>query len=152
MWIGTYGGLSLLEHDRLASWTERDGLPSNSVRALYLDRAGVLWIGTYDGGLGRFENGKFTAVTVKDGLYNNGVFQILEDDAGSFWMTSNRGIHRVSKAQLNAFAAGTLSAVSSSSYGRSDGMLSEECNGGIGRRASARETVASGCRRRTALR
>ena len=46
-------------------------------------------------------------------------------------MTSNRGIHRVSKAQLNAFAAGTLSAVSSSSYGRSDGMLSEECNGGI---------------------
>jgi signal transduction histidine kinase/ligand-binding sensor domain-containing protein len=131
LWIGTYGGLSLLEHDRLASWTERDGLPSNSVRALYLDRAGVLWIGTYDGGLGRFENGKFTAVTVKDGLYNNGVFQILEDDTGRFWMTSNRGIHRVAKAQLNAFAAGTLSAVSSSSFGKSDGMLSEECNGGI---------------------
>ena len=52
---------------------------------------------------------------MKHGLFNNGVFQILEDDAGAFWMTSNRGIHRVSKEQLNAFAAGTLSAVSSSS-------------------------------------
>ena len=50
---------------------------------------------------------------------------------GTFWMTSNRGIHRVAKEQLNAFAAGTLSAVSSSSYGKSDGMLNEECNGGI---------------------
>ncbi len=68
---------------------------------------------------------------MKHGLFNNGVFQILEDDAGAFWMTSNRGIHRVSKEQLNAFAAGTLSAVSSSSYGKSDGMLNEECNGGI---------------------
>ena len=131
LWIGTYGGLSLLENGRISSWTERDGLPSNSIRALYLDRDGVLWIGTYDGGLGRFQNGRFAAITVRGGLFNNGVFQILEDDSGTFWMTSNRGIHRVAKEQLNAFAAGTLSAVSSSSYGKSDGMLNEECNGGI---------------------
>jgi signal transduction histidine kinase/streptogramin lyase len=131
LWIGTYGGLSLFENGRFTSWTEREGLPSNSIRALYLDRDGVLWIGTYDGGLGRFQNGRLTTINVKHGLFNNGVFQILEDDAGAFWMTSNRGIHRVAKEQLNAFAAGRLSAVSSSSYGKSDGMLNEECNGGI---------------------
>ncbi|MEO7273189.1 MAG: two-component regulator propeller domain-containing protein [Vicinamibacterales bacterium] len=99
--------------------------------ALYRDRDNVLWIGTYDGGLNRFANQRFTSYTVKNGLYNNGVFQILEDDAAKFWMTSNRGIHRVAKEQLNALAAGTLTAVSSSSYGKSDGMRSEECNGGI---------------------
>ena len=87
--------------------------------------------GRTDGGLGRLQNGRLTAITVRNGLFNNGVFQILEDDAGEFWMTSNRGIHRVAKDQLNAFAAGRLSAVSASSYGKSDGMLTEECNGGI---------------------
>ena len=131
LWIGTYGGLSFFERGQFRSWTERDGLPSNSIRALYLDRDSVLWIGTYDGGLGRLQNGRLTAITVRNGLFNNGVFQILEDDAGEFWMTSNRGIHRVAKDQLNAFAAGRLSAVSASSYGKSDGMLTEECNGGI---------------------
>jgi signal transduction histidine kinase len=131
LWIGTYGGLSLFERGQITSWTERDGLPSNSIRALYLDRDGVLWIGTYDGGLGRLQNGRLTTITVRNGLFNNGVFQNLEDDSGGVWMTSNRGIHRVAKDQLNAFAAGRLSAVSASSYGKSDGMLTEECNGGI---------------------
>ena len=95
---------------------------------------------------------RLTSYTVKDGLYNNGVFQILEDDASTFWMTSNRGIHRVAKEQLNAFAAGTLTAVSSSSYGKSDGMRSEECNGGnlAGRRSRQRRdaVVADPGRRR----
>lgn len=131
LWVGTYGGLSLWHDGRVTSWTEHDGLPSNSIRALYLDRDGVLWIGTYDGGLGRFHEGRFTKVTIHDGLFNNGVFQILEDDAGTFWMTSNRGIHRVIKAQLDDFAAGRIRSVTAASYGSGDGMRSEECNGGI---------------------
>ncbi len=99
------------------------------MRALYEDREGVLWIGTYDGGLGRFKDGKFTRYTTKEGLFDNGVFQILEDGRGNFWMSCNRGIYRVSRQELNEFAEGKLAAIISIAYGKGDGMLSAECNG-----------------------
>jgi ligand-binding sensor domain-containing protein len=99
-------------------------------RALYQDQDGVLWIGTYDGGLGRFKDGKFTRYTTQEGLFNNGVFQILEDGRGHFWLSSNRGVYRVSKQEVNEFASGQRSFVTSVAYGKSDGMLNVECNGG----------------------
>ena len=131
IWIGCYGGLSSFFHGQFRRWTEADGLPSNSIRSLYEDRDGVLWIGTYDGGLGRLENGRLTRYTLGDGLFNNGVFQILEDSRGYLWMSCNRGIYRVAKSELNAFAQGKSHAISSVAYGKSDGMRNAECNGGL---------------------
>jgi signal transduction histidine kinase len=130
LWIGTYNGLTRLKNGHFTTWTERDGLPSDHVRALYDDAEDVLWIGTYDGGLGRLKDGTFTRFTVKEGLFNNGVFQILEDDHSNLWMSSNRGIHRANRKELNEFAEGRRRTFTSVSYGRSDGMLNIECNGG----------------------
>jgi ligand-binding sensor domain-containing protein len=109
----------------------RDGLPSNNVRSIYEDPPGVLWIGTYDGGLGRYSEGHWTSYTQKNGLFDNGVFQTLEDSRGNLWMSSNRGIYRVSKQQLNDVAAGKRKDVITASYGRADGMMNSECNGGL---------------------
>src|SRR5205823_2346593 len=64
------------------------------------------------------------------GLFNNGVFQILEDGRGNLWIGCNRGIYRVNRRELNEYAAGRRSVVSSVAYGTQDGMLSAECNGG----------------------
>ena len=131
LWAGGYGGLSRLRNGRIESWTEADGLASNTIRALYEDSQGVLWIGTYDGGLTRYEKGRFVSYTVRDGLFDNGAFQILEDARGNLWMSCNRGIYRVSKRQLNDFAAGKTSTISSVAYGKADGMRNVECNGGL---------------------
>ncbi|MCI0487136.1 MAG: histidine kinase [Blastocatellia bacterium] len=130
LWVGTYGGLVRYHNSQFTSYTESDGLSSNRVRSLYEDREGALWIGTYDGGLDRFKDGRFTRYTTDDGLFSNGVFQILEDDAGNFWMSSNQGIYRVSHRQLNDFAEGKLTRLTSISYGVRDGMRNSECNGG----------------------
>jgi ligand-binding sensor domain-containing protein len=146
LWIGGYGGLASLDQGRFKRWTEADGLPSNTVRCLYEDGDGVLWIGTYDGGLGRFKDGKFTSYTVRDGLFSDGVFQILEDDRGYLWMSCDRGIYRVSKQQLNAFAAGKRRTITSIAYGKSDGLRNAECNGGLwpdGHPSSRREALVS---------
>ena len=131
LWVGGYGGLSSLYNGQIQAWTDKAGLVSNTIRALYEDADGVLWIGTYDAGLGRFENGRFTKYTVREGLFNSGVFQILEDSRANFWMSSNQGIYRISKKQLNDFAAGKTRAVTSIAYGRRDGMRNVECNGGL---------------------
>ncbi|MFN0110124.1 MAG: two-component regulator propeller domain-containing protein [Blastocatellia bacterium] len=130
LWLGTYGGLSCWQNGRFTSLTEKDGLVSNRVRALYEDQDGSLWIGTYDRGLNRLLNGRLSSFTKKDGLFDDGVFVILEDGRGNLWMSCNRGIYRVSRTQLNDFAAGKRSNFTSIAYGKQDGMLSLECNGG----------------------
>ena len=131
LWIGGSGGLTRRHNGEFARWTERDGLPPGIVRSIYVDSESVVWIGTYDGGLGRLQHGKLTRYTTREGLFNNGVFQILEDARGYFWMSCNRGIYRVSKRELNEVAAGHRRSVVSVHYGRSDGLLNVECNGGL---------------------
>jgi hypothetical protein len=131
IWIGGYGGLTRLKGGQFTVWTERDGLPSDNIRTIYEDKDRVIWIGTYDGGLGRLKDGKFTRYRESNGLFNNGVFQILEDGRGNFWMSCNKGIYRVSKQELNNFAEGKLATIASVAYGKSDGMLNVECNGGM---------------------
>jgi len=130
LWIGGQGGLTRFSGGRFTPYTVRDGLPSPMVRSLYVDRENVLWIGTYDGGLGRLENGHFTRYTTRDGLFSSGVFQILEDSRGYFWISSNQGIYRVQKEELNNFARGKTGTITSIGYGKADGMLNIECNGG----------------------
>ena len=130
LWIGTYDGLSRFENGRLTSWTEADGLPSRTIRALSEDADGTLWIGSYDGGLARFKNGKFTRYDTKNGLPNDGAFQILEDETRNFWISSNRGIYRVNRDELNDYADGIITSVNAVAYGKADGMLNAESNGG----------------------
>ncbi len=45
-------------------------------------------------------------------------------------MSCNRGIYRVRKQELIDFAEGKTKAITSVAYGKSDGMLNVECNGG----------------------
>ena len=65
------------------------------------------------------------------GLFDNDAFQILEDQEKRFWISSNRGLYRVDREQLAAVADGRDRLVASVAYGRADGMLSVECNGGL---------------------
>jgi len=131
LWVATSGGITRLgSGGGFTSYTERDGLSSNRTRTLHEDADGALWIGTYDGGLTRLRAGQFTRYTTADGLFSNGVFRILEDARGNFWMSSNRGIFRVARQGLNDFADGKIRALTSVSYGKDDGLISTECNGG----------------------
>jgi PAS domain S-box-containing protein len=130
LWIGTVGGLSRFKDGSFTNYTTASGLSHNYVRAIYEDSAGALWIGTYGGGLNRFKDGRFAHIKTENGLFDNVVSRILEDRRGWFWMTSNRGIFRASRKELDDFADGKISRVHSISYGVADGMKSSECNGG----------------------
>ncbi|MCC6330325.1 MAG: diguanylate cyclase [Acidobacteria bacterium] len=130
LWFGGYGGLSKFENGRFTNYTKNEGLAGNYVRTIYEDGDGTLWIGTYDEGMSRFKDGRFVNYTEANGLYNSGVFAIEEDQAGYFWISSNRGIYRVKRQELNDLADGKISKINSVGYGKGDGMLSNECNGG----------------------
>jgi signal transduction histidine kinase/ligand-binding sensor domain-containing protein len=131
LWIGGYGGVTQIHNGTFTRWTEAEGLPSNNVRSIFEDSSGDIWAGTYDGGIGWFQNGKWINFNTANGLYDNGAFQILEDGQERFWISSNRGIYRVSRKQLRDVALGRQLRAQSIAYGRADGMLNMECNGGL---------------------
>ncbi len=131
LWIAGYGGLTRIHDGKFTRWTERDGLPSNNIRSIMEDSSGSIWIGTYDGGLGWFREGRWVTFNKQRGLFDNGAFQILEDKNQRLWISSNRGLYRVDRDQLAAVADGRESLVTPIAYGRADGMLSAECNGGL---------------------
>ena len=130
LWAGTFDGLAQFKDGRFVSFNAEADSPQGFVRAIYEDADGVLWFGTYGDGLVRYKGGRFFNYRVEHGLFNNGVFAILEDQRGNFWMSSNRGIHRVSRQKLNDFAEGRIPKLNSVSYDEKDGMLNAECNGG----------------------
>lgn len=130
LWIGTYGGLARWKDGRFTRWTEADGLSGNRIRCLFEDTDGALWIGAYDGGMTRLKDGRFTRYTTRDGLSGNGVFQILDDGRGYFWMSSNQGVFRARRRELNDFADGKFKTIVSTLFDKEDGMRNAECNGG----------------------
>ncbi|HEV7746321.1 MAG TPA: two-component regulator propeller domain-containing protein [Pyrinomonadaceae bacterium] len=130
IWVGTTRGMSRFKDERFTNYTTEQGLSSNFVREIHEDVDGILWIGTYGGGLNRFKDGRFIAITTKNGLFDNIVSRILEDDHGNFWMSGNRGIYRTGRRELNDFADGRVSSITSISYGVEDGMKINETNGG----------------------
>jgi signal transduction histidine kinase/ligand-binding sensor domain-containing protein len=130
LWIGGYGGLTRLPRGQFTDAIQRYGSPGDSIRSLYEDNDGALWIGTYDNGLARLKDGKVTRYGIRDGLFSNSAFQILEDGHGNLWMSSNWGIYRVRKQDLNEYA-NKQKVIASVAYGKIDGMLNAECNGGF---------------------
>ena len=130
LWAGTFDGLAQFKDGKFINFNALENSPKGFVRYIYEDTEDTLWFGTYGDGLVRYKDGKFFNYRAEDGLFNNGVFAILEDNHGNFWMSSNRGIHRVSRQELNDFADGKIPKLNSVSYDESDGMLNLECNGG----------------------
>lgn len=130
LWFTGQGGLTEYKDGAFVNYTKEHGLAGNNVRTIYEDKDGIIWLGTYEEGLTRFKDGKLSSVRAENGLYSNGVFAFQEDERGNFWISSNRGIYRVKKQDLHDFADGKITSVNSVGYGKEDGMLSTECNGG----------------------
>ena len=131
LWIGGYGGVSQLKDGAFHSLTRANGLSSDRVITLQGDERGVIWIGTYDGGLNRLEDGRLTRYTRKDGLYDDTVTRIQPDSRGFFWIGGGRGIFRVRRAELDAFAEGRSASITSTPFGPADPRRPFACTGGF---------------------
>ena len=131
LWLGTIRG-ELLRYDGNAFETfgRTNGLPGSPISALHMTAEGDLWIGTLGGGIGRMKDGRFSFADVRHGLADNAVSSIVEDGLGYFWFGSERGIFRVKRSDLDAFADGKITHFESFRYGKDDGLANVECNGG----------------------
>jgi signal transduction histidine kinase/ligand-binding sensor domain-containing protein/CheY-like chemotaxis protein len=129
VWVGSDAGLSRYVDGRFETFGSAQGVFRKGVMTISGDPDGTIWAGTYGDGLYRYKDGAFTHYAAANGLFDDNVFQIVDDRQGSLWMTSNRGVSRVGKQMLIDLAERRVTAITSASFGGTDGMRSAECNG-----------------------
>lgn len=107
LWIATKGGINKLNRDRnVFTRYSRDlttaySLSSDSISAIFIDRSGILWAGTWKGKLNKanliqkpFEQRGNSPGNINS-LSNNAVTAILEDTFGIVWIgTDGGGLNR----------------------------------------------------------
>lgn len=132
LWFGTDGaGLVSFKDGAFAVYAPTGPAGVNTILTISGDPDGTLWAGTQDSGILRFRNGHFAILNRSKGIPVDGIFEILDDQLGNLWFSSNKGIYRVRKQEMNDVAEGRLSMVHARQFGTPDGMRTEECNGGF---------------------
>ncbi len=132
LWLATSDhGVTVLRDGKFIVYDSSRGMPSPHVMSICEDSDGMLWFGTLNGGLVRWNGQKLTKLSYAQNMFDETIFAILEDRMGHLWMSSNNGVFRVSKKELNDAADGRIPSIRFTAYGMSDGMRSDECNGGF---------------------
>ncbi|MCZ4410551.1 ATP-binding protein [Cryomorphaceae bacterium 1068] len=136
LWFASKGGglhRYIPSEDQWIAYTEKDGLRSNNLRALWEDEKGFIWVSTEDNGLNRLDRNrkKNQGISTDKGLYTAGIHSFEIDEFQRLWMSSDQGIFYVLLDQLESFFDGDLDRVSSIAFTEKDGMLNREANGGF---------------------
>ena len=101
LWVGTSVGLNevdLASGKLRSTLTRRDGLASEQVFALAVDREGNKWIGTGAGGVSRYKDKAWRTYFPLHGLADYRVFSVAADAGGAVWMGTLAGASRLERA------------------------------------------------------
>ncbi|OOG61584.1 GGDEF domain-containing protein [Rhodanobacter sp. B04] len=95
IWLATYGGLVHYSGAEFDTIDPRVApvLKSTAITAVYVDRAGTLWVGTLNDGLYRRHGRVLEPVVLPADIKS--VFGIAQDRGGALWLTTNAGVARM---------------------------------------------------------
>lgn len=91
IWLGTDNGLLKYNGSVLSLvFNTTNGLPSNSVTALFLDKKNNLWIGTYGGVTVSWINpaGEINQLNLRNSIAGNYIMDIYQDREGNLWFAT----------------------------------------------------------------
>ncbi|HEY0323443.1 MAG TPA: two-component regulator propeller domain-containing protein [Pyrinomonadaceae bacterium] len=101
LWLGMHnGGLARFRQGRFEFFGEAEGVPAGLVMALYLDRAGRLWVATRENGAVRLDDPaatrpRFTRYSTAENLSSDNVQCFTEDRWGRIYIGTARGVDRL---------------------------------------------------------
>lgn len=96
---------SFHDHMQIDIFTTEHGLSYHTVKSLFQDMEGNMWLGTDGGGVNMLREGKFTTYTSHEGIADDIIFAIHEADDGSMWFSTEKGVSRLKDGQITSLAA-----------------------------------------------
>lgn len=129
LWLGTGKGaykLTLSNHKIQAI----DSLQGIQIRSFYIPRPGEVWITTLGDGFFLYRNGRIIKFPLDQGQYLNAAHCMMEDAYGYCWITTNKGLFRAAKKDLQNYADGKTTAIYYHYYDKYAGFNINEFNGG----------------------
>jgi ligand-binding sensor domain-containing protein/signal transduction histidine kinase len=103
LWIASYGsGLTRYQAGQFTRLTHDNGLADDTVRNVFEDRQGNLWVATI-WGLSHVNKGVVTNYSEQNGLQHNSVRAVCEDNEGTLWIGSNGGLSRFRDGRFTHF-------------------------------------------------
>jgi PAS domain S-box-containing protein len=110
LWVGRQrGGLTRLRYGAgritTRTYTVSDGLPENSIYAVYKSQDGSVWAATVNAGIGQFVDGHFKTYSTANGLPSNSITSIDESPDGTLWFGTPNGLVRYSRDKWSVFTS-----------------------------------------------
>ena len=91
LWVGTEKGLYRWAGGRIEALGKQWEWAAVPVRALWADREGTVWAGSFSRGLIRWRNGQTELLSEADGLPFNSAIALYGDTEGSLWIGASSG-------------------------------------------------------------
>jgi signal transduction histidine kinase len=129
-WLATDDGLLLYDQDAGQAKPIPE-LANTQTRSIHTCRDGSVLVGTYGQGYFYRYHGQWHPMPSDKNNFLVTAHCFLEDKHSTIWISSNKGLFKVPKADMDAFAAGASKQVYYYYYGRQDGLLTNEFNGGF---------------------
>jgi signal transduction histidine kinase len=129
-WLATDNGLVLYDVAS-GSATPVPELNNKQTRAIHICRDGSILVGTYGEGYFYCYHGRWHQMPADKNDFLVTAHCFLEDRHSMIWISSNKGLFKVPKADMDAYATGAASQLYYYYYGRQDGLLTNEFNGGF---------------------
>lgn len=105
LWIGTDGGgvnYYNPQTGKFTHYTQKEGLGSNDVKAIYIDEANKqVYIGTHTGGLSILHRRSGQIETYNRNSREKNIYAIEPTETGDFWMSGMSSILRFNPSQLS---------------------------------------------------
>jgi ligand-binding sensor domain-containing protein len=87
LWIATAGGVCRYDGHTFYIYTKKQGLLINDITALFEDKDGNIWFGSYGGTLSRFDGKKLTQYRCRDKT----ILCMTQDSKGNLWCGTKEG-------------------------------------------------------------
>jgi signal transduction histidine kinase/ligand-binding sensor domain-containing protein len=129
LWIATRNGMYAYD---IATNRIRDNpiLPHVYVRHIFKAKDNSIWIGTYGDGFFKYVGGHFIPLPLDPQKYLATAHAFLEDDQGFFWISTNHGLFKIRKEDLDKAADGNTQHYYYYYYDKLSGFNTNEFNGG----------------------
>jgi signal transduction histidine kinase len=108
LWLGSADGLTRFDGFMFQRWADisTDALAGGSVRSLFVDQAGRLWVGFDEGGVSSITGSTVRNYGRQDGLPAASIRTFTQDSTGTIWIGSLDGLFQLAGDRVTQLPAG----------------------------------------------